>query len=80
MLYPTIPGLLLLAGATSVTVVAAAGLRNRPEPIVQAAATTPEKTQCEAFNRSIVEATARLRNSAEAARLNALHKDCSRSF
>ncbi len=80
MWYPTIPGLVLLAGAASVTVTAAAGLRNRPGPDTAstAVAVTSERTTCEASNRSITDATARLRSGAEVERLRSLYQDCSR--
>lgn len=82
MLYPTIPGLVIIAVVASVTVTAAAGLKNRPsQPLAapQVVFVTSERINCEAFNRAIADATARLRSGTEAARLNALHKDCAGS-
>ena len=82
MFLPSMPFVVLIIGAASVTVTAAAGLHNRrPVPAsaaVAKVAVTPERAACDAFNRAVVEATARARDPAEAARLRGLEQDCSR--
>jgi len=80
MLLPSMPFVAMLVGAASVTATAAFGLSNRrpshvPSAVVAAAA-TPERADCDAFNRAIIDATARLRSRAEVMRLLSLQKDC----
>ena len=75
MLVPSIPFLVLLAGAASVTVTAAAGLHNK-QAAVEVAASPAELTPCQAFNRSLADAVARVRSSAEADRLLGLRQRC----